>query len=370
PSERVRVVFVEDAGSYGRAGFDDAAADAALVSRAVGRPVRIQWMRHDMTQWGPKAPAMVARARGAVRDGGIAALDVTIRAFNGGEISSHPDSAGNFLGGQLTGHANDKPRTEYAVYGKNSPAYAVGALRATAELVAPLAPSASPLRTTHLRDPEGPGTTFIVESFIDELAAAAGADALAFRLRNLRDPRHAAVLHAVAEAADWQTRPAAGARRSGPILRGRGVAFATRGDTVVATVAEVTVDRRDGRVRVTRMTCAHDCGLIVNPRSLRGTIEANLMQSLSRTLYEQVAFDARTVTSTDWVTYPVLRTTDLPERVDVVLLDRPDRPPAGAGEPSSRPTAAAVANAVFDATGVRVRTAPLTPANVLAALHG
>ncbi|HYZ15476.1 MAG TPA: molybdopterin cofactor-binding domain-containing protein, partial [Candidatus Acidoferrum sp.] len=137
---RVRVIFVEDAGSYGRAGFDDAAADAALLSRAAGKPVRVQWMRHDMTQWGPKAPAIVARARGLVRDGAIAALDLTVRAFNGGEISSHPDSAGNFLGGQLAGHANTKPRVEYAVYGKNSPAYAIPALRAQAELVAPLAP--------------------------------------------------------------------------------------------------------------------------------------------------------------------------------------------------------------------------------------
>jgi CO/xanthine dehydrogenase Mo-binding subunit len=368
--DRVRIVFVEDAGSYGRAGFDDVAADAALLSRAVGKPVRVQWMRHDMTQWGPKAPAIVGFARGALRDGSIAALDLTLRAFNGGEISSHPDNAGNFLAGQLTERAN-KPRTEYASYGKNSAAYVIPAVRAVAELVAPLAAAASPLRTTHLRDPEGPGTTFVVESFVDELAHYAVADALAFRIQHLTDPRAIAVLRGVAEASAWQTRASASAIGSGATLRGRGVAFATRGEsrgaTIVATVAEVAVEVATGKVRVTRLTCAHDCGSIVNPRSLRGTIEANLMQSLSRTLYEQVAFEGSSVTSRDWTSYPVLRTPDVPDRVDVVLLDRPDLPPYGAGEPSSRPTAAAVANAVFDATGVRVRTAPLTPRNVLAA---
>jgi nicotinate dehydrogenase subunit B len=370
PAAHVRVVFAEDAGSYGRAGFDDAAADAALLSRAVGKPVRVQWMRADMTTWGPKAPAIVGRLRGALRDGKIAALDLTIRAFNGGEISSHPDSAGNFLGGQLAGHANTKPRVEYALYGKNSAAYEIPALHALAELVAPLAPSISPLRTTHLRDPEGPGTTFIVESFIDELAAQAQADPVAFRVAHLRDSRAIGVLHKAAETAGWTPGHAArNVTRSGT-ARGRGVAFATRGDTMVATIADVEVDLANGKVRVTRLVCAHDCGTIVNPRSIRGTIEANLMQSMSRALYEEVRFEGGTVTSRDWATYPVVRTVDLPERVDVVLVEHHDLPPYGAGEPSSRPTAAAIANAIHDATGARVRTAPFTPANVLAALRG
>jgi nicotinate dehydrogenase subunit B len=368
PPSRVRVVFAEDAGSYGRAGFDDAAADAALLSRAVGKPVRVQWMRADMTAWGPKAPAIVGRLRGALRDGKIAALDLTIRAFNGGEISSHPDSAGNFLGGQLAGHANTKPRIEYAVYGKNSGAYEITALHALAELVAPLAPSISPLRTTHLRDPEGPGTTFIIESFIDELAARAQADPVAFRIAHLRDPRAIGVLRKAAEAAHWTPRPAAQNATHAGTVRGRGVAFATRGETMVATIAEVALDVANGKVRVTRLVCAHDCGAIVNPRSLRGTIEANLMQSMSRALYEEVRFEGGAVTSRDWATYPVVRTPDLPERVDVVLVEHHDIPPYGAGEPSSRPTAAAIGNAIYDAAGVRVRTAPFTSANVRAAL--
>ncbi len=369
PQETIRVVFVPDAGSYGRGGFDDVAADAVLLSRAVGKPVRVQWMRSDMTMWGPKAPAIVGRLCGAVAEGKMTTLDLTLRGFNGGEISSHPDSAGNFLAGQLAGHANDKPRVEFSVYGKNSGAYEVAALRASAELVAPLAPMVSPLRTTHMRDPEGPGTTFIVESFVDELAAAAKADPIAFRIAHLKDQRAIDVLTKAGASGDWIAGPAASAGKRTGIVTGRGVAFATRGDSMVATVAHVSVDTRTGAVSVTRLTCAHDCGSIVNPRSLVGTIEANLIQSMSRSLYEEVTFRGGSVTSKDWVTYPVVRTRDLPKRVDVVLVDRPTLPPYGAGEPSSRPTAAAIANAIFDATGSRVRTAPFTKANVLAALR-
>ncbi|MEA2720761.1 MAG: nicotinate dehydrogenase subunit, partial [Candidatus Eremiobacteraeota bacterium] len=326
--DKVRVTFVEDAGSYGRGGFDDTAADAVLLSRAAGKPVRVMSTRSDATQWGPKAPAIVGRLRGAVRDGKIAALDATMRAFNGGEISSHPDSAGNFIGGQLAGHANTKPRTEYTVYGANSAAYAIPALHAVAELVAPLVPNRSPLRTTHMRDPEGPGTTFIIESFIDELAFKAGADPLAFRIAHLDDPRHVNVLRKAGAAAGWEPRAQRRDKAAG-IAHGRGIAFATRGKTVVATVAEAAVDTATGKVRVTRLTCVHDCGFIVNPRSLRGTIEANLMQSMSRALFEEVRFDASTVLSRDWASYPVLRTPDLPDRVDVVLVEHADLPSYG-----------------------------------------
>jgi CO/xanthine dehydrogenase Mo-binding subunit len=369
PVKSVRVVFVEDAGSYGRSGFDDTALDAALISRAVGKPVRVQYMRSDMTQWGPKGPAIVARARGAVRGGAIAGLDLTVRSFNGNEIASHPDTPGNFIGAQQAGHPNDEPGIEYAVYGKESGAYEIPALHAVADVIAPLAPTVSPLRTTHLRDPEGPGTTFVVESFVDELAAKAKADPIAFRIAHLKDERHKNALRVAAKTANWEARAAAAHARTTGVVNGRGVAFATRNNTVVATIAEVAVDTANGKVHVTRLVCAHDCGLIVNPRSLKGTIEANLMQSLSRTLFEEVRFDEHTVTSRDWATYPVVRTPDVPDRVDVVMIERKGLPPYGAGEPSSRPTAAAVANAIYDATGVRVRTAPMTPANVLAALR-
>jgi CO/xanthine dehydrogenase Mo-binding subunit len=214
------------------------------------------------------------------------------------------------------------------------------------------------LRTTHLRDPNGPAGTFAVESFMDELAAAAAVDPIEFRLRHTADARAKAVLAKAAERSEWTSRPSPQAARSGNVLTGRGVALSLRGGTYVATVAEVEVNRASGAVRVKRLVCAHDCGLIVNPAALRGTIQANLVQSMSRALKEEVTFDAGHVTSVDWNTYPVARWADIPN-VEVELINRPEIAPSGAGEPSSRPTAAAIFNAVFDATGVRVRRAPL-----------
>ncbi len=371
PAAQVRVIWVSDAGSYGRAGLEESAAAAAFLSRAIGRPVRVQSMRADNTQWGTKSPAMAARLRGNVQAGGIVALDAVIRQFNGNEIYSQPSVAGSFIAGQMAGFPNDAVVYEFGQYGEATAKYEIPNLRSVAEIVAPFAPGNSPLRTSHMRDPEGPGTTFIIESFIDELAAHAGADAIAFRIKHLKVPRHIEALQTVAKAAGWETRPSASAKRTGANgeLIGRGVAFATRIETIVATVAEVGVNPTTGAVRVRRLICAHDCGFVVNPKSLQGTIEANLIQSLSRTLYEEVTFDGHNVTSADWVTYPIAHMRDVPDEVKVVLIDRPAIAPGGAGEPSSRPTAAAIANAVFDATGVRVRTAPLTPKNVLAALR-
>ena len=371
PPATVRVEWVSDAGSYGRGGLEESAAAAALLSRAAGHPVRVQSMRADNTQWGNKAPAIVARVRANVSDGTIVALDATLRQFNGNEIVSHPDVAGSFLAGQMAGFANPADTFEFGQYGANSGTYAIANVHAVAELIAPFAPRLSPLRTAHMRDPEGPGTTWVIESFIDELAAHAGADAVAFRRKHLTNARHADVLARAAEAADWDVRPSATRKQTnahGERL-GRGVAFATRGETIVATVAHVAVNPTTGKVRVQRIICAHDCGFIVNPKSLQGTIEANLIQSISRSLYEQVTFDTSTVTSRDWNTYPIVHMADVPDEVKVVMVERASVPPAGAGEPSSRPTAAAIGNAVYDALGVRVRVAPLTPANVSAAMR-
>jgi nicotinate dehydrogenase subunit B len=225
------------------------------------------------------------------------------------------------------------------------------------------------MRTTHLRDPEGPATTFAAESFIDELAAAAGADPIQFRMKYLNDARLQEALIRAGEEFGWDLRPSPKKQHeAGEIVTGRGVAVTLRGATRVATVAEVEINRRTGAVHVKRFVCVHDCGLVVNPQALRGTIAANLMQSLSRALKEEVTFDANRVTSADWYSYPVARASDMPEQVDIVLIDHPEIEPSGAGEPSSRPTAAAIANAVFDATGARVRQAPLTPARVKAAM--
>jgi nicotinate dehydrogenase subunit B len=371
PAAGVRVVWVSDAGSYGRGGLEESAAAAALFSRAVGRPVRVQSMRADNTQWGTKAPAMVGKLRANVQNGTVVALDVTLRQFDGNEVFSQPNGPGGFIAGQMAGFPNEGGNTEYGQYGGTSAKYLIANLRSTAELLAPFTPANSPLRNAHMRDPEGPATTFIIESFIDELAANAGADAIAFRIKHLTVPRQIEVLQTLAKSAAWDARPSASLKRSAPNgdLIGRGVAFCTRGDTIVATVAEVGVNPRTGAVRVRRIICAHDCGFIVNPKSLQGTIEANLIQSISRSIYEEVTFDDHTVTSVDWRTYPVVRMSDVPDEVKVVTINRPSLAPAGAGEPSSRPTAAAIANAIFDATGARVRTAPLTAKNVLAAMH-
>ena len=227
---------------------------------------------------------------------------------------------------------------------------------------------ASPLRSTHLRDPEGPATSFAVESFIDELAAAAGVDPLDLRLKHIDEPRAKNALTVAAEKFGWDKRVSPKKQTAGDVVTGRGIALGTRNGTYVGTIAEVEVNRKTGVVKVTRLVCSHDCGLIVNPDALKSTIAANLVQSLGRTTKEEVMFDRSNVTSVDWNTYKVARASDVPAVVDIVLINRPDLPPGGAGEPSSRPTAAAIANAVFDATGARVRQIPLTPATVKAAL--
>jgi nicotinate dehydrogenase subunit B len=370
PIDTVRVIWVEDAGSYGRPGFEDAAADAVLLSQAVGKPMRVQWMREDMTAWGSKGPAVLCDlAAGLDAQGEVSAVQFTSRAFSGGETNFRPDAMGNYLGAQLTGIPNTTGIDEFAQWGVQAPPYSFRNIHAMAHVIPALYESASPLRTTHLRDPEGPATSFAVESFLDEIAAAAGVDPLDLRLKYLEEPRAKAVLTAAAQKAGWDRRPSPKKNSaSGEIATGRGIGLSTRNGTYVGTVAEVEVNRRTGAVRVTRFVCAHDCGLIINPVALRTTIEANLIQSMGRTLKEEVMFDRSNVTSVDWRTYPVARASDIPSQVDVVLLNHPELPPNGAGEPSSRNVPAAIANAVFDATGARVRQMPLTPARVKAAL--
>jgi nicotinate dehydrogenase subunit B len=190
---------------------------------------------------------------------------------------------------------------------------------------------------------------------------------VAFRLKYVKDPRHAAVIKAAADKARWTGRPNP-KRGQGNLMTGRGFSYTERNGTVVAVVADVEVDRRTGRVWTRRFTVAHDCGLIINPKGLELTIEGNVVQAVSRTLFEEVRFDRDQVLSVDWATYPILEMQDAPEKIDIVLLNRPDLPAAGAGEPSTRTVPAAIANAIFDATGVRLRRVPLTPERVKAAL--
>jgi nicotinate dehydrogenase subunit B len=228
----------------------------------------------------------------------------------------------------------------------------------------------SPLRGSSFRSLGGAENTFANESFVDELAAAAHLDPLEYRLRYLGKPRMQQVLIAAAEKAGWESRPSPRPRQNG-LAQGRGLAFARyeNDQAIVACVAFVEVDTDSGAVRVPRVVVAHDCGLIINPDGVRNQIEGNVIQSMSRALKEEVQFDQMRVTSVDWETYPILKFSEVPE-VEIVLIDRPDQPALGAGEPAQITTAAAVANAIFDATGARLRQIPFTPERIKLALDG
>jgi CO/xanthine dehydrogenase Mo-binding subunit len=228
----------------------------------------------------------------------------------------------------------------------------------------------TPLRLSNLRAPGKIGNVFAVESFTDELAAAAGMDSVAFRRRGLTDKRALEVLERAAAMIGWQQRRSPNPDNSGGNLAiGRGLAYARykQAENYVAIAMEVAVNRSTGEITVRRIACAHDCGLIVNPDGLRNQVEGNIMQTLSRTLHEEVRFDRSIVTTADWGSYPILRFPEAPA-LEVALIDRPDQPSYGAGEAASAPVAAAVGNAVFDATGVRLRAVPFTPSRVKTAL--
>jgi CO/xanthine dehydrogenase Mo-binding subunit len=363
PSQ-VRTTWIPGPGSYGRNDAGDAAHDAALLSKLTGKPVRVQYMRHDGTAWDPKGPAAVYRGRAGIdANGGVVAYDFFARGFTRMDVDPREGDPRETLAGQLTGHA-PKPTIIFQVPAE---AYDFANKRCGWECIAPLLERASPLRTAHLRDPLGAETHFASESFIDEIAHAVGVDPVAFRLKYVKDPRHAAVIKAAADKAGWTGQPNPN-RGKGVVMRGRGFSYTERIGTVVAVVADVEVDRRTGRVWARRFTVAHDCGLIINPKGLELTIEGNVVQALSRTLFEEVRFDRDQVLSVDWATYPILEMEDAPEKIDIVLINRPDAPPTGAGEPSTRTVPAAIANAIFDATGVRLRRVPLTPERVKAAL--
>ncbi|MCL4395230.1 MAG: molybdopterin-dependent oxidoreductase [Chloroflexi bacterium] len=355
PADRVEVIHAEGAGAYGHNGADDVAADAAVLSRAVGRPVRVQWSRQNEFAWEPYGPAMVMQAHGGLdARGRMIALDYAVWSPT---HTNRPRVAAQFLAAQLI-DGRPAPAPKFFLGGdRNAPTnYEIPNSRVTMHWLA-----ASPLRTSSFRTLGGVANTFANESFVDELAAAAKADPLEFRLRHLTDPRAIEVLKAAAQRAHWGAPLDAG--------EGRGIAFAQyeNDQAYVAAVAQVKVDRRTGETRVTRIVVAHDCGLIVNPDGLRNQIEGNVIQSTSRALKEQVTFDESHVTSVDWDSYPILKFSEVPE-VQVVPIDHPELPPLGAGEPASVVVAPAIANAIFGATGARIREVPFTPRRVRAAL--
>lgn len=365
PKNKVRGIWVPGPGSYGRNDAGDAAADAALIARLTGKSVRVIGSRQDGTGWDPKGPASVHKARAAIdKDGNVLAWDFSSKGFSRLDVNSNESAAHDTLAGQEIG----VPLKPTNVFNTPEESYRFTAKRKTWETVPPLLDRASPLRGAHLRDPLGPQIHFASESFIDELAFATNQDPVAFRLKHLADPRDVAVVKGAAEKASWQARTAARKQVSGDIAKGQGIAYAQRSGTRVAVIADVEVNLKTGKVWGRKFTVAHDCGLIINPRQLTATIEGNIVQALSRAIWEEVKFDEKNVTSIDWQTYPILDMTEAPETIDVVLINRPDLAPSGAGEGTMRPLAAAVANAIYDATGLRLRQAPFTPDRVRAGL--
>jgi nicotinate dehydrogenase subunit B len=393
PAERVRVVWTEASGCYGHNGADDAAADAALLSQATGKPVRVQWSRRDEHGWDPKGPAMLMDVRGALDAAGhVVAWDYRVLTTThatrpGGNASNllaaqlvrqRPPQLGTTGGDRNARHSYTFPNNRVAVRWLEQ----------------------SVIRPSAFRGLGAPANVFAIESFVDELATAARVDPVQFRLRALKDPRAIAVVERVAALAAWKPRAvAASAGHAGTsgtnhtsrsttsnnghghdnsnssagtadIATGRGIAYLQyeNENTYVATVAEVAVNRRTGVIRVTRVFVAHDCGLIINPDGLRNQIEGGTIQTISRTLKEQVQWDRAGVTTLDWASYPLLTFAEVPETITIALIDHPDLPALGAGEAAACAVPAAIANAVCDATGVRFRNIPFTPARVLAAL--
>jgi nicotinate dehydrogenase subunit B len=364
PVEKVHVIFKPGPGSYGRNDADDCAMDAAVLAKAVGRPVRLQYMRDQGTGWDPKGPASVHIAKAGLNAAGeVIAYEFTSKAFSRVDVDTNGGKPQDTLTGQTLGVALKSGDG----FGVPAESYAVANKRMAWETIPPLLDRASPLRTSHLRDPVGPQIHFASESFIDELASAVNADPIEFRLRHIKEPRDIAVIKAAAAKANWETRSSPRHDQSGAKVSGRGIAYAQRNGTRVAVIAEVDVDRTTGKIRARKFTVAHDCGQIINPDGLVKCIEGNIVQGVSRALWEEVTFDRNAVTSIDWITYPILDITETPGEVNVVLINYPDIPPSGAGEPSIRPVAAAIANAIFDATGVRIRRVPFSPERVKAA---
>jgi CO/xanthine dehydrogenase Mo-binding subunit len=362
PLDKVRLIYLEGSGCYGQNGHEDACADAAILSKAVGSPVRVQWMRHDEHGWDPKGPPQPVSIRVATdAEGNIAAWETETW------IPMWINTKGTIplVGLDAAGITQRQGRWPGSLDENLDPPYIASNVSVVVHRL-----KDSPLRPGHVRAPGKVANAWAVESMVDELAVAAGEDSVAYRAKRLSDPRAIAVVNRAAEMLDWQKRPSPNPKTPAKgLLTGRGFSYVHyRGnENYVAMAMQVGVDRATGKVTVQRVVCAHDCGLVVNPDSLKNQIEGSIIQSLSKMLFEEVKFDRSRVTSVDWAGYPVIRFPDVPT-IEVALIDRPDQPLMGAGEASLPPVGGALANAIFDATGVRLRTVPFTAARVKAAL--
>jgi CO/xanthine dehydrogenase Mo-binding subunit len=363
PPESVRCIHVEGSGCYGHNGADDVAGDAALLARAMpGRAVRVQWMREDEHGHEPYGPPMIVDLRASLdASGAIVSWQHEVWSNT---HSTRPGAAGDLLAGTelATPFAPTQPKPLPQPEGggdRNAiPLYALPSARVVHHFLPDM-----PLRVSALRSLGAYMNVFAIESFIDELARSTRADPVEFRLRHLADGRARDVVRAAVERFGW----AAWQPRAG---RGRGVAFARYKNLAAycAVAVELEVDRDAGGVRIVRAVAAVDSGEAVNPDGITNQIEGGIVQSASWTLAEQVRFDTRRTTSLDWGGYPILRFPQVPGRIDVVILDRRGRPFLGTGEAAQGPASAAIANALADATGRRVRDLPFDPRRLRAAL--
>jgi CO/xanthine dehydrogenase Mo-binding subunit len=357
----VHVIYLDGAGCYGRNGHEDAACDAALLSREIRQPVRVQWMRHDEHGWDPKGPPTLVDVRGGLDASGNLVAWQSEFFIPRTEITAWPTT----LAATLAGLPHKAAINPGNVHQNSVPSYTFANAHAIAHRL-----ESTPFRPSWIRTPGRMQNTYANECFMDELAAAAGVDPIEFRLRYLKDARGVKVLKAAADRANWKSRPSPRRDAASSMSRvGRGVTYVRYENvrTYVAAIAEVEANRRTGDVRVQRIVIAHDCGQIINPDGLKNQIEGNVIQTVSRTLKEELTWDRSRVTSVDWASYPILRFPEVPE-IDIVLINQPYDVPWGAGEPSAAVVPSAIANAIFDAIGVRVRRVPFTPARIKAAV--
>jgi nicotinate dehydrogenase subunit B len=364
PETEIEVIRLEAAGCYGRNCADDVTADALLLSRAVGRPVRVQLTREQEHLWEPKGTAQLIDVNGGLNaDGGVAAYDFATR---------YPSNGAPTLALLLTGKIAPEPAVFEMGDRTAIPPYDYDHMRVVAHDMPPI------VRASWFRGVSALPNTFAHESYIDELADEAGVDPIEYRLRYLKDQRAIDLVNAVAERAGWRKRPVRQEKiAADDVVHGRGFAYALYvhskfpgyGAAWSAWIADVAVNTATGDVSVTRVVAGQDSGLMINPDGVRHQIEGNVIQSTSRALMEEVSFDRGTVAIREWGAYPIIKFPDVP-KIDVLMLPRQDQPPLGVGESASVPSAAAIANAIYDATGVRFREPPFTPERILRGLRG
>jgi CO/xanthine dehydrogenase Mo-binding subunit len=360
PDTDVRAIYVDGSGCYGRNGHEDAAADAALLAHEVGRPVRVQWMRADEHGWDPKGPpTLIDMQSGLDGNGNVSAWYSQFYGPDGiaGKVK--------LVAADLAGMPHETAMSPGGIISGTAVPYTFDNVRTVAHRLV-----STPLRPSWIRSPGRMQSAFANEAFLDEIAIASSADPFDLRQRYLaNDTRALAVLERLRQLSKWQGRRTHDSTGSSTAT-GRGMAFIKyeNNRTYVGLVATVEIERATGVLTAKHFAVVQDCGQIINPDGVRNQIEGNIIQTVSRALYEQVRFDRSRVTSIDWQSYPILTFPDVPE-IDIALIDRPHEQPWGVGEPSAAIVPAAISNAACDALGVRLRSVPFTPAKVLAALQ-